>query len=104
MICNYKNICRRAIIEWCKVNRKYLNKQFCDPLTDTEFNNTLNPENWKNLSDKYDISKFNEYQMSDYDDCYKAWSFGCEPFDDQLRAYVKIYNGKVIQVQGLLVE
>lgn len=109
MIC--KDIMKQAIADWCKTRRSYLDSQFDTPLTDIEFNNALNPENWLLASESIDPDDLTDLAVYDgdykivngvckkldYDD-YDAWFFDCEPFGDQLRAYVKVEDEKVIDV------
>jgi hypothetical protein len=98
---------KQAIANFCSGNRKHLDAQFVDPLTDVEFNNSTNPENWfltSEIDPEYAKECMDEYgEDIDFDDCYDGFSFDCEPFDDQLRAYVSVdMNGSPtkVHVQG----
>jgi len=78
---------KQLIVEFCRTHRQYIDKEFCDPLTEEEYQSILVLDNWNCRGE---------------DDCYfddGSFAFNCEPMDDQLRAYVSKDLTQVI-VQG----
>lgn len=93
------NACRQAIVDWCLNNRSALDAEFTNPISNSEFADACDPANWMTWSEKdSDIDP-----SHDFDAVYKGYGFDCDPFDDQLRAYVSVDDqGNVtnVVVQG----
>jgi len=79
------NTCRQAIVDWCANNRPALDAEFTSPLTDAQFAETTDLSNWFTSSERdSDLDP-----ADDFDDV-MGYGFDCEPFDDQLRGYVRL--------------
>lgn len=93
------NTCRQALANWCQNNRQTLDGEFAQSLTNSEFADACDATNWLTSSERDSTLDPDEY---DYDDV-MGWSFDCEPFDDNLRGYVRVDDqGNVthVVVQG----
>lgn len=90
--------CKQAIVDWCKNNKSALDAEFSQPLSNSEYQDTCDVSNWLASSERDSTLDPDD----DYDDV-AGWCFDCEPFNDQLRGYVRLddqWNVTHVVVQG----
>jgi len=80
------DMCRKAIVQCCQKDDSF--RHGFDPMLTTEdIKKTFRGENWE------------RHGVEDYDGTDGIHSFDCEPFGDQLRAYVRVKGGAIVGVE-----
>ena len=81
------NDCKKAIVNWIKLNPGYVSKQFIPPEQEID---AQKEKNWKRMSKRK--CKYGQQRGL------IERAFNCVPYDDQLRAYTYDDDNSILKV------